>query len=473
MTYQEALKYLDSFIDYEKRPSFDYRATMKLSRMQALLDGLGNPQRNFRSIHIGGTKGKGSTCAFAYSILKESGIKAGLYTSPHLIDFKERIRISYPKERSIDEGEVAALVGRIKTFLERFSKSSKFGPPSFFEVYTALAFLFFSIKKVDIAVIEVGMGGRLDATNTLEPLAVGMTPISFDHTDRLGKSLEAIAKEKCGIIKENSIVICSEQEPPVLNCIRKASIDKKAKLYLVGKDISYESLTASPEEQTFNVRGLYGDYTLLTTPLLGRHQAANAATAIGIIESLRAKGIIVCSHNMTSGIRNVNWPGRLQVVDKSPWIIVDGAHNRASAHTLSQAIKRIFKYRGLILVFGASKDKDVKGMLEELIPLCDSVILTRSKVLSRALDPKEIKKIIDESGLGIKDITLTSGTEEAIDKALSRARDEDLILVTGSLFVVGEIRTAVIARSITKGGTIASSVIARPEGPKQSHNLIL
>ena len=269
MTYQEALKYLDSFIDYEKRPAFNYRDAMKLGRMRALLDGLGNPQRNFRSIHIAGTKGKGSTCAFVYSILKEGGIKAGLYTSPHLIDFKERIRISFPKERNIDEAEIAALVTRIKKFLDNFSMSSKFGPPSFFEVYTALAFLFFSIKKTDIAVVEVGMGGRLDATNTLEPLAAGITPISLDHTDRLGKTVEAIAKEKCGIIKENSVVISAEQEPAVLNCIRKAVADKKAKVYLVGKEISYEPLTASPEEQTFNVRGLYGEYTLLTTPLLG------------------------------------------------------------------------------------------------------------------------------------------------------------------------------------------------------------
>ena len=175
MTYREALKYLDSFVDYEKRPVFDYRAAMKLGRMRALLDGLGNPQHNFRSIHVAGTKGKGSTCAFVYSILKEGGIKAGLYTSPHLIDFKERIRISFPKERNIEEAEVAALVTRIKRFLDNFSKSSKFGPPSFFEVYTALAFLFFSIKKTDIAVIEVGMGGRLDATNTLDPLAVGIS----------------------------------------------------------------------------------------------------------------------------------------------------------------------------------------------------------------------------------------------------------------------------------------------------------
>src|SRR3989338_2147791 len=282
MTYADALRYLESFADYEKIPSYKYSDAVKLSRMEALLDGLGNPQRNFKSIHIAGTKGKGSTCAFVYSILKDSGRKVGLYTSPHLIDFKERIRISFPKEmipeeRGIEEAEVATLVARIKSFLDKFTSASKFGSPSFFEVYTALAFLFFSIKKVDIAVVEVGMGGRLDATNTLEPLAIGITPISLDHTDWLGKTVEAIAREKCGIIKENSIVVSSEQGPSVLNCIRKTAADRKAKIYVVGEDISYEPITASPNPagQTFNVRGIYGDYTLLTMPLLGKHQVAN------------------------------------------------------------------------------------------------------------------------------------------------------------------------------------------------------
>ena len=434
MTYQEALKYLNSFIDYEKRPVFDYRSAMKLGRMRALLDGLGNPQRNFRSIHIAGTKGKGSTCAFVYSILKEGGIKAGLYTSPHLIDFKERIRISFPKERNIVEAEIAALVTRIKKFLDNFSKSSKFGPPSFFEVYTALAFLFFSIKKTDIAVVEVGMGGRLDATNTLEPLAAGITPISLDHTDRLGKTVEAIAKEKCGIIKENSVVISAEQEPAVLNCIRKAVADKKAKVYLVGKEIFYEPLTASPEEQTFNVRGLYGEYTLLTTPLLGRHQAANAAAAIGIVESLRAHGITICSHNITGGIRNVNWPGRLQIAARSPWIILDGAQNEASARALRETVNSIFAYKKLYLVFGVSSGKDIKGLARNLFPLADEIFFTRANS-PRAVSPEKIRK--DFPDYENRSVA-TFNVGEAVELARRHAGQEDLILVTGSLFVVGE-----------------------------------
>ena len=439
MTYAEALRYLESFADYEKIPSYKYSDAVKLSRMEALLDGLGNPQRNFKSIHIAGTKGKGSTCAFVYSILKDSGRKVGLYTSPHLIDFKERIRISFPKEmipeeRGIEEAEVATLVARIKSFLDKFTSASKFGSPSFFEVYTALAFLFFSIKKVDIAVVEVGMGGRLDATNVVNPLVVGVTPISFDHTDKLGMTLEAIAKEKCGIIKNNCVVVASEQNATVMNYIRKAAIDKNARLYEVGKDIFYEPLTANPEGQTFNVRGIFGDYALLTTPLLGRHQIVNAACAIGIIEALRSKDILICSHDITNGIRSVDWPGRLQVVGRSPWIILDGAQNEASARALKEAISDVFSYKDLILVFGVSTDKDIEGIGGNLFPFADKIFFTRSNT-KRAAAPEALKKRFPDHE---KKIKLTFNVKEAVELARRQAKPDDLILVTGSLFVVGE-----------------------------------
>lgn len=434
MTYQQAIKYLESFVDYEKHLDFNYRGAMKLDRVLALLDGLGNPQRNFKSIHIAGTKGKGSTCAFVYSILKEGGIKAGLYTSPHLIDFKERIRISFPKDRTIDGDEVAALVARIKTFIDNFTKSSKFGAPSFFEVYTVLAFLFFSIKKVEIAVIEVGMGGRLDATNAVEPLVIGITPISYDHTDKLGKTLEAIAREKCGIIKEDSIVVTAGQEPSALACIKRASAEKNARLYIAGKDFTYEPLTADIGKQTFNVRGLCGEYTLLTTPLLGNHQAANAATAIGIVESLRSNNIVICSHNITSGIRNVNWPGRLQIVGKNPWIVLDGAQNEASARAVRDTVKGIFRYKKLHLVFGISEGKDMAGMAKNLFPLAERIFFTRADT-PRAMLPEKMKKYFPE----YEDRSVaTFNVREAVELARRESKPEDLILVTGSLFVVGE-----------------------------------
>lgn len=450
MLYKEAIKYLDSFINYEKVPSYDYSNVIKLKRIEAILDGIGNPQRNFRSVHIAGTKGKGSTCAFLYSILKESGLKVGLYTSPHLVDFKERIRVSYPRDRTIEEGEVTVLVNRIRPFVDKFSRSSKFGAPSFFEVYTALAFLFFSIRKIDMAVIEVGLGGRLDATNVIEPLAAGITPISFDHTDKLGKTLESIAKEKCGIIKGNSTVVSSEQDPAVMNYIHKIVRDRKAKLYEVGKDIRYEPLTSSPEGQTFNVRGIFEEYALLSTSLLGRHQAANAATAIGIAETLRLNDIFVCSHNITNGIRNVRWPGRLQVVAKNPWIILDGAQNEASARALKEAVKGIFPYKKLILVLGISADKDIEGICANLLPLAEKVFITRSDT-PRAVLPEVLKKKVQQHH---KKTTATLNVTDAIELAQGEAQPEDLILITGSLFVVGEALQALSKKNFKDEKTV-------------------
>lgn len=434
MTYEEAIKYLSSFIDYEMVSNYNYMATMKLSRMAALLDGLGNPHRTFRSIHIAGTKGKGSTCAFIYSILKETKIKVGLYTSPHLVDFKERIRISHPKDRTIDKAELVALVNRVKSFLDKFTKSSRFGSPSFFEVYTALAFLFFNIQKVDIAVLEVGLGGRLDATNVVDPIAIGITPISFDHTDKLGSTLESIAKEKCGIIKDNTIVVSAEQDAKVINCIHRVADEKRAKLYEVGKNIFYEPITMAPDRQIFNVRGIFEEYASLTSPLLGRHQLANAATAIGIVESLRFKDIAVLPRDIAAGIKNTDWPGRLQVIGKKPWIILDGAQNEASARALKEAISTIFSYKNLILVLGISSDKDVDGIGANLLPIASKVIFTRSDN-PRATSPQDLRKRFQSYK---KKSSVSRNVNEAVELAKKEARPQDLILITGSLYVVGE-----------------------------------
>ena len=419
---------------------------MKLSRMAALLDGLGNPHRTFRSIHIAGTKGKGSTCAFIYSILKETKIRVGLYTSPHLVDFKERIRISCPKDRTIDKAELVALVSRVKSFLDKFTKSSKFGSPSFFEVYTALAFLFFNIQKVDIAVLEVGLGGRLDATNVVDPITIGITPISFDHTDKLGSTLESIAKEKCGIIKDNAIVISAEQDAKVVNCIHRVADEKRAKLYEVGKNILYEPLTMAPDRQIFNVRGIFEEYASLTSPLLGRHQLANAATAIGIVESLRFKDIAISPHDIASGIKNTDWPGRLQVIGKKPWIILDGAQNEASARALKEAINAIFSYKNLILVLGISSDKDIDGIGANLLPIASKVIFTRSDN-PRATSPQDLRERFQSYN---KKSSVSRNVNEAVELAKMEARPQDLILITGSLYVVGE-ALQILRRRKTKG----------------------
>ena len=429
MTYPEALKYLDSLINYEKKDGYSYKGSFKLSRMEKLVGDLGDPQFNVKSIHIAGTKGKGSVSAITHSILKSAGLNTGLYTSPHLENFRERVRLN---DSLISEKDVASLVKKIKPAIESGAEPK----PSFFEVYTALAYLYFSDNKADIAVYETGLGGRLDATNVLKPIVSAITPISYEHTDKLGNTLGEIAFEKAGIIKTGSVCITARQEKEASDVISSVCSQRNAKLITVGKDISFEEVSCDDKGSVFNVSGIFGRYSMLECGLLGPHQIANVALSIGIIESLRFSGIDIPEDAIRRGIKTAVWPGRLEIVSRRPLVVLDGAQNRASAKTLVDAVKKVFKYNKLKLVLGVSKDKDVKGILEELVPICDSIILTKSKIVERAAEPENIKAMIGNS----KEVLMTSCVDEAMDAALSRAGASDLVLVTGSLFVVGEAR---------------------------------
>ena len=430
MTYEEALRYLDSFTNYERRDNYDYNRSFKLDRMSSLASSLGDPQKDIKSIHVAGSKGKGSTSAFIYSILKEAGYKTGLYTSPHLASFRERIQID---GELIREEDVSRLLGRIKNVVDTMQDDM----PTFFEVYTALSYLYFKEKKVDFAVFEVGLGGRLDATNILEPLVSVITPISYEHTDKLGNTLTEIAGEKAGIIKNNSVCIIAPQEEESLNAILKVCAERRAKPILVGKDIKFKELDFNDSKEVFDISGLSGDHLKLDTALLGVHQVANAAAAIGAVEALRFSGIIIDKDAVRRGVHNAKWPGRLEVISKWPYIILDGAQNRASSNALIDAVKRTFKYRNLILILGISSDKDIEGILEELLPAAYKIILTKSKIIERAASPENIKGYVNPKDM---DINLTQNVEDALAKAKSFAGSEDLVLITGSLFVVGEAR---------------------------------
>jgi len=429
MTYPETLKYLDSFINYEKKDGYNYKESFKLDRMERLSEDIGRPQLDIRSIHVAGSKGKGSVSAITHSILKSAGLSAGLYTSPHLENFRERIRLN---DSLISESDVTRLVDKIRPAID-----DNAGPkPSFFEVYTALAYLYFSEKKADIAVYETGMGGRLDATNVLKPMVSAITPISYEHTDKLGDTLGKIAFEKAGIIKSGSVCVTAHQEKEAIDVISSVCSQMGAKLIEVGKDISFEEVSCSDNGSLFNVTGVFGKYSGLECGLLGSHQIANAALSIGIIESLRFSGIKISEEAIRVGIKTAAWPGRLEVVSRRPLVVLDGAQNRASAKILAQAVKKIFKYNKLKLVLGVSKDKDIVGIIEELVPMSDSVIVTKSKIVERAADPVSIKAMIG----GSKDTVMTASVDEAMDMALSQVGTHDLVLVTGSLFVVGEAR---------------------------------
>ncbi|MFH1406732.1 MAG: folylpolyglutamate synthase/dihydrofolate synthase family protein [Candidatus Omnitrophota bacterium] len=425
MTYSQALKYLDSFINYEKIGSYSAEAFFKLERIERLLKALGNPHKDFTPVHIAGTKGKGSACAFLHSILKAAGKKAGLYTSPHLVDFRERIRI----EELISKKHVCELIGEIQPHAQKLRKDPELGELSFFEVYTALAFLYFAKKKIEYAVIETGLGGRLDATNIVNAKAAGITQISHDHMQQLGADLGSIAREKAGIIKTKARVVSARQVSEVEDILDAACRAKKAKLYKVGSDLTYNRIAQSLNGQIFNLNGIGKTYLNLKIKLLGSHQIENAAIAVALSELLGVNK----ETDIRKGLEAASWPGRFDIVCEKPLVILDGAQNAASARALRSAIQEIFPDKKFILVFGVSADKDASAIAKELFPLVSRVFLTRANS-PRALEPKELA---DRLGAFSQKVCLKDSVKQAIKdaKAISNG---DAVLVTGSLYIVGE-----------------------------------
>ena len=439
MSYLKALQYLESFINYERYSKYSYKEALSLERVQVFLDSIHNPESFLSSIHIAGTKGKGSTTAFIAYILREAGFKVGLYTSPHLADFRERIRILHPETKSqkpkidfegvIPKRKFADLIFRLKPAIDNFNRLSKYGALTFFEVCTVIAFVYFEEENVDFAVLETGLGGKLDATNVANPLVSVITPISYEHMDKLGRTLSKIASEKAGIIKNDAVVISAPQQKEAMNVIRAKCKGERAKLFVAGRDIKYGGV-----ENNFKVATPWGAYRNLKIKLIGEHQVMNAAVALAAVESLRQHNIKISIDSLRSGLYNTLWPGRCEVVAKNPRVVLDGAQNAASAGVLKKAIKEKFRYRRLILILGVSNDKDIKGITAELFNLTDVAILTKANS-PRATSPNILKKYFQG-----KKINITNSVKEARKLALRLAQKRDLILVTGSLFVVGEFR---------------------------------
>jgi dihydrofolate synthase/folylpolyglutamate synthase len=424
MTYKDAITYLNSFVNYEQLSSYDYKTSFKLERALELFALLDNPENNIKTIHLTGTKGKGSTAAMTASILEAAGMKVGLYTSPHLVSFRERIKIN---GSDITEDDVAQLTEEVKAAVDR-SQRTDF---TFFELYTALAFLYFKRENVDYAVVEVGLGGRLDATNVIRPLVTCITPISLEHTQYLGSTLEEIAREKAAIIKRGCVCISGPQPEPVREIIRSATDQEGVRLFEVGNNIFYESLGIHDRREVFSVVGIYGEYGYLTMGLAGEHQIVNAAAAIGIVEALRFHDIVITATAIREGFNRLQWPGRLEVAGEQPLIILDAAQNKASAAALSNAVTRAFRYSRLILILGISSDKDIPGVCGVLERLSDEIILTKADNV-RAKNPSELKEYFH------KPVHLTACVADALTRAKMMASADDLILITGSFFVIGE-----------------------------------
>ncbi len=426
--YQQALDYIYSFIDYEtvSRPREPDRYDLR--RVDELLARLGNPHLKTKTVHIAGTKGKGSVAAMVASALTASRYSTGLYTSPHLHTFNERIRID---NKLIADEEIVSLLEKLRPEIEAVNEKATYGKLTTFEVITALGFVYFQQKRADFQVIEVGLGGRLDATNVVQPEACVITSISFDHMDVLGDTLTKIATEKAGIIKPNSIVVTSPQVDEVNQVFEQTCINHRAKWIRVGKDVTWQRLAFDFSQQSLRVKGSLDNYEL-SIPLLGQHQLDNAATAIGALEVLVEKGFHISADSITKGLSQVSWPGRLQVLNRRPLLVVDGAHNTDSAHKLKQALEQYFDFEHAILIIGTSSDKDIAGIVSELVPLFDKVIVTRS-IHPRAIATTPL--VAEFSRHGVK-AQATEDISIALPLALSLAGERDMICVTGSLFVV-------------------------------------
>jgi dihydrofolate synthase / folylpolyglutamate synthase len=431
--YNQALDYLYSFVDYSLKKSSELaRAHFELGRMRALMAALGNPQDTYPILHVAGTKGKGSTCALMASALTAAGYKTGLYISPHLQDYAERIQID---SQPISHRLLVELVEEIKPAVAKIPELTTF------EITTALGFLYFARQKVTAAVIEVGLGGRLDATNVVTPRVSVITSLSYDHMAVLGNTLTLIAGEKAGIIKPGLPVVSSPQQDEALAVLERVSAERHAPLTLVGREVTFKPLHHSLDGQTFSITNLKSSIqnpksVILRIPLLGTHQLANAATAY---TALLASGMRLSEADIRNGFAGVRWPCRFEIIRREPPVVLDSAHNLDSFEKLAQTLDDYFPGRPVILIFGASEDKDVTGMFNALKSRLSRLIATKA-IHPRALEPGQIAETASRLGIPAEK---TERVETALAHALELvSKDGELILSAGSMFVTAEVKTA-------------------------------
>lgn len=418
MSYTDALDYLYRLQWHGIQPG--------LERMERLLRLLDHPERKYRSIHIGGTNGKGSTAATVASVLQQGGYRTGLYTSPHLIDFSERIRVD---GAPIPAEEIVRLTNRLRTKIEQEAPALE-SALTFFEFTTAMAFLYFSEARIDYAVVEVGLGGRFDATNLLLPLVTAITQIDLDHERYLGTTTLQIAAEKAGIIKAGIPLVTGASQSDILALFEGAARSKRAPLLRLDHEIGVEG----DRPERFVYRG--ARERTVHSPLLGRHQVRNTAVALGIIEQLQARGLSLSEEAILDGIGRVQWPGRLEVIRQRPRILLDGAHNPAGAKALADYLADVDPRRQgkHWLITGIMRDKNIPEILAPLVPWADEIVLTRPEI-DRAAEPDLLIASLQKTPAAQ---TIRERVPEAIAYVESLLRPEDTLVITGSLYTVGE-----------------------------------
>jgi len=423
VNYKEAIDYLVNLTKF----GFNFG----LGRVTYLLDQVGNPHRQIKTIHVGGTNGKGSTSALLSSILVGSGYRVGVFTSPHLHSYRERVVINGVQ---ISEDRVADILSRLKLILDRMVEEGQEHPTEF-EVNTALAFMYFQEEKVDLAIIEVGLGGLIDSTNVVNPLLSVITNVGMDHMDYLGQSIEEIARIKAGIIKQGGITVTASDRPEVLAVLEETCREKSARLIKVQEEYSWSVLEASPSGQRFSLTGRLANYPSLELKLAGEHQIVNAATALAVVEVLQERfGFQVSQEQIRSGLIRAVWPGRLEVL--RPGLLLDGAHNVDGAMTLRKALLEVFSFRKLILCIGMLADKERGKVLELLAPLAGAIVVTKPNS-PRAGNWQEMAR---EAARYVKVVHLEEEIPQAVDLAISLAGKGDLVCITGSLYMIAEAR---------------------------------
>ncbi|MFI4910028.1 MAG: bifunctional folylpolyglutamate synthase/dihydrofolate synthase [Sedimentisphaeraceae bacterium JB056] len=434
-TYDESLNYLFTMTDYEKQRMIRYNVTtFDLTRMYELLGELGNPHEKLKAVHIAGTKGKGSTSTMVARMLEANGYNVGLYTSPHITSLHERIAIN---SCHMSKEDMVALVNTVRPAVDKLTENGR--KPTFFELFTAMAFVHFVNNGVDFAVLETGLGGRLDSTNVVTPVVSAITSISIDHQRQLGKTLDRIASEKAGIIKKGVPVVTVVQEEESLNVIKAKALEANAPIKIVGEDVDFSCRFEASREDGPHTRICVltptSKFEHLKVPLPGEHQAMNCGLALVVLDCLKNLGFEIDDEKSVEGLGMVRMPGRLQVVYNNPRVVVDMAHNAASIKALIQTIGQHIPYDSMVMIFGCNADKDIVGMLDELQYGADKVIFTRSSS-PRAVRPDELAEMYSEQSNRMCQTALSLG--DALKIAKSAVTREDVICITGSVYLVGD-----------------------------------
>lgn len=429
MNYDEAIKYI--------KETAKFGSKYGLERTEKILEFLGNPHKHIKTIHVAGTNGKGSTTAMLTSILMDAGYNVGSYISPYIEEFEERIQIN---RNNIPKEELAEVVTEVSKAVSKVVDLGYINPTEF-EIITCAGFLYFHKKNIDYAVIEVGLGGRLDSTNVITPILSIISSISLDHTQILGDTLDKIAYEKAGIIKENVPVILFPQEKVAEDVIEKTCKEKNSKLIKVPRDISeYVAVTSNRLEgkeiktQQINLKNEYIDSYELS--LLGKHQILNSTVVVYAARELMNLGVKISKDNIINGLKSVQWPGRLEIMKNNPLVVIDGAHNIDGIKKLTESIDLYFKYNKLILILGILADKQVEDMIETIAPKAERIISVTPHS-DRAELAEDLKIEIEKLGVSCEAI---DSYEEAYKKALSYCNDDDLLLISGSLYMIGDMR---------------------------------